>query len=81
MPLSDLTSPAAVEAALDEFDTVGREAFLTKYGVGTGAGSHAAKCDPLDRRRGLSSAGQRRSWQPGRDPVGLGAAARPQGRE
>jgi 5-methylcytosine-specific restriction protein A len=34
MPLSDLTSPAAVEAALDEFDTVGREAFLTKYGFG-----------------------------------------------
>ena len=34
VPLSDLTSPAAVEAALDEFDALGREAFLTKYGFG-----------------------------------------------
>jgi hypothetical protein len=32
--LSLLTSPAAVEAALDEFDALGREAFLLKYGFG-----------------------------------------------
>lgn len=32
MALADLTSPAAVTAALDEHDRVGREAFLKKYG-------------------------------------------------
>jgi len=34
MPLSDLTSPQAVKQALDEFDQVGRVAFLAKYGFG-----------------------------------------------
>jgi hypothetical protein len=34
VPLSDLTSAAAVEKALDEFDSLGREAFLTSYGFG-----------------------------------------------
>jgi hypothetical protein len=34
MPLSDLTDPAAVEAAMNEFDRVGRDAFLRKYGFG-----------------------------------------------
>jgi hypothetical protein len=34
VPLGDLTSPAAVEAALDEFDPLGRVALLTKYGFG-----------------------------------------------
>src|SRR3954447_9192735 len=34
MPLFDLTSRAAVEAALDEFDSRGREGFLSKYGFG-----------------------------------------------
>jgi hypothetical protein len=34
MPLSDLTGPAAVNAALDEFDRVGRDGFLRKYGFG-----------------------------------------------
>jgi MrcB-like, N-terminal domain/AAA domain (dynein-related subfamily) len=34
MPLGDLTSAAAVEKALDEFDALGREAFLTQYGYG-----------------------------------------------
>ncbi|CAN7453800.1 DUF3578 domain-containing protein [Pararhizobium sp. LjRoot235] len=32
MALSDLTDPAAVTAALDEFDQLGRESFLQKYG-------------------------------------------------
>jgi hypothetical protein len=32
--LEKLTSRAAVEAALDEFDSVGREDFLTTYGFG-----------------------------------------------
>jgi hypothetical protein len=32
--LSDLTSATAVEAAMDEFDEIGREAFLSKYGFG-----------------------------------------------
>jgi MrcB-like, N-terminal domain/AAA domain (dynein-related subfamily) len=36
VPLSDLTSPAAVNAALDEFDELGREAFLASYGFGRG---------------------------------------------
>src|SRR5262249_55630510 len=34
MPLSDLTSAAAVNEALDEFDQLGREAFLARYGFG-----------------------------------------------
>src|SRR4051812_48283531 len=34
MPLADLTSAAAVSAALDEFDQLGREAFLAQYGFG-----------------------------------------------
>ena len=32
MALSDLTDPAAVEAALDEFDQLERDSFLDKYG-------------------------------------------------
>jgi len=34
MPLSDLVSASAVTEALDEFDDIGREAFLAKYGFG-----------------------------------------------
>ena len=34
MPLSDLTDPAAVSAAMDEFDRIGRNEFLQKYGYG-----------------------------------------------
>src|SRR5437667_422230 len=34
MPLSELTSRAAVEAALNEFDQLGRTAFLKKYHFG-----------------------------------------------
>lgn len=34
MSLSLLTDPAAVEAAMDEYDTLGAEAFRTKYGFG-----------------------------------------------
>jgi hypothetical protein len=34
MPLNDLTSADAVKAALDEFDLVGRESFLSKYSFG-----------------------------------------------
>jgi hypothetical protein len=34
MALSDLTSASAVEAAMDEFDEIGREGFLSKYGFG-----------------------------------------------
>ena len=34
MNLSELTSVAAVEEALDEFDALGRDAFLEKYGYG-----------------------------------------------
>ncbi|MEX5260522.1 DUF3578 domain-containing protein [Kocuria sp. CPCC 205263] len=34
MALGDLTDPVAVVAALDEFDAVGREAFLSKYRFG-----------------------------------------------
>lgn len=34
MPLADLTLPSAVNRALDEFDLLGREAFLRKYGFG-----------------------------------------------
>jgi 5-methylcytosine-specific restriction protein A len=34
VPLTDLSSAAAVDAALDEFDQLGREAFLAKYGFG-----------------------------------------------
>jgi 5-methylcytosine-specific restriction enzyme MrcB-like protein/EVE domain-containing protein/dynein-related subfamily AAA family protein len=34
MALSDLTSRESVEQALEEFDELGREAFLTKYGFG-----------------------------------------------
>jgi hypothetical protein len=34
MPLADLTSREAVESALNEFDEIGREAFLAKYGFG-----------------------------------------------
>ena len=33
MPLSDITRPA-VDAALGEFDRLGRESFLHKYGFG-----------------------------------------------
>ncbi|MGO4569433.1 hypothetical protein AB4Z52_31405 [Rhizobium sp. 2YAF20] len=32
MTLSDLTDPTAITAALDEFDQLGRENFLQKYG-------------------------------------------------
>src|ERR1700704_49226 len=34
MALDELTSRLAVESALDEFDALGREAFLDKYGFG-----------------------------------------------
>jgi hypothetical protein len=34
MSLSELTDPRAVQAALDEFDALGRSAFLAKYGFG-----------------------------------------------
>jgi len=34
MSLNDLTSVQAVGAALDEFDAIGREAFLRRYGFG-----------------------------------------------
>src|SRR5262245_823275 len=34
MPLGDLTSREAVLAAIQECDTLGREAFLHKYGFG-----------------------------------------------
>ena len=32
--LSELQSPAAVQAALDEFTQLGRQAFLQRYGFG-----------------------------------------------
>src|SRR4051794_33342855 len=32
MPLEALTSPEAVDAAIAEFDEIGREAFLARYG-------------------------------------------------
>lgn len=32
MPLSELTDPTAINAAMDEFDTLGRDNFLKKYG-------------------------------------------------
>lgn len=34
MSLSDLSDPAAVRQALDEFDSIGREEFLLRYGFG-----------------------------------------------
>jgi hypothetical protein len=34
MPLSELSSPEAVLAAIKEFDDLGREAFLKKYSFG-----------------------------------------------
>jgi len=34
--LADLTDPAAVDAAIAEFDDLGRDAFLAKYGFGKG---------------------------------------------
>src|SRR5215213_5914370 len=34
MALTDLTDPQAVQAALEEFDRIGREAFLARYGFG-----------------------------------------------
>lgn len=34
MSLSQLTDPAAVEAAMDEYDAIGAEAFRAKYGYG-----------------------------------------------
>lgn len=34
MPLSDLTDPTAINAAMDEFDRLGRDHFLQKYGFG-----------------------------------------------
>lgn len=34
MSLSDLTSSRAIDQALDEFDRIGREEFLEKYGFG-----------------------------------------------
>ncbi len=34
MALRDLSDPQAVVAALDEFDRLGRETFLQKYGFG-----------------------------------------------
>lgn len=38
MSLRDLTDPGAVTLALDEFDQLGREAFLDKYGFGKAKG-------------------------------------------
>jgi len=34
MAFADLSSPQAVRAALAEFDAIGRQAFLRKYGFG-----------------------------------------------
>jgi hypothetical protein len=34
VPTGELTSREAVERALDEFDKLGREAFLERYGYG-----------------------------------------------
>lgn len=38
MRLSDLTSVAAVQAALDEFSTIGQDAFLSRHGFGKASG-------------------------------------------
>jgi 5-methylcytosine-specific restriction protein A len=34
MAFSDLTDPSAGSAAMDEFDRIGRDNFLQKYGFG-----------------------------------------------
>ena len=34
MVLAELTDPTAVNKAMDEFDQIGRDAFLRKYGFG-----------------------------------------------
>jgi hypothetical protein len=34
MALADISDPAAIEKAIDEFDRIGRQAFLEKYGIG-----------------------------------------------
>ena len=38
MALRDLTDPDAVEEAIEEFQRVGRDKFLSKYGFGRAAG-------------------------------------------
>jgi 5-methylcytosine-specific restriction enzyme A len=42
MGLSDLT-PAAVNEALDEFDQLGRDAFLKRYGMGAARGYYLVR--------------------------------------
>ena len=44
MSLSELTDAKAVIAAMDEFDRLGREAFLQKYGFGP-AGAYFVRRD------------------------------------
>lgn len=34
MPLSDITDPGAIRAAMAEYDNIGQKAFLNKYGFG-----------------------------------------------
>jgi hypothetical protein len=46
MKLNDLTSAAAVQAALDEFSTIGQESFLKRYGFGKASGYLV--CNPRD---------------------------------
>jgi hypothetical protein len=42
MALSDLTDPSAVLQAIDQFDALGRDAFLQRYGFGPRVASTSA---------------------------------------
>jgi hypothetical protein len=44
MPLSDVTDPTAISAAMDEFDRLGRDVFLRKYGFGRSR-AYFLRCD------------------------------------
>jgi len=56
MPLSDLTDATAVTLALDEFDELGRDAFLSKYGFGPSRSYFVKRDDKLYDSKAIAGA-------------------------
>ena len=69
MSLDDLSDPAAVRAAITEFDRIGREAFLAKYGIDKARGWPLV--DGRDREYDAKAiAGRRTATSSHRKPLG-----------
>jgi hypothetical protein len=69
MALTDLTAPA-VRHAMNEFDRIGREAFLSKYAIGKARGFWIVHEDKAYDSKAL--AGAAHGYIPGHKPLGSG---------